>query len=119
MSKVMIHTTHGIDDVERASLAFVVGNAALSSSQEATLMLTIDGVWLATRGFADNLQADGFAPLGELIPNFIKNGGKVWVCGACMKPRNVTADQLIEGAQVVGAATVVEAMITGSHTLSF
>jgi len=119
MSKVMIHTTHGKDDVERASLAFVVANAALSSGQEATFLLTIDGVWLATRGFADGLQADGFAPLGELMANFIKNSGKVWVCGACMKPRNITAEQLIEGAQVAGAATVVEAMITGSHTLSF
>ena len=119
MSKVMVHTTHGKEDVERASLAAVVGNAALSSGQEATLLLTIDGVWLATPGYTNGLQADGFAPLGELIANFIKNGGKVWVCGACMKPRNITAEQLIEGALVVGAATVVEAMITEAHTLTF
>ena len=119
MSKVMVHTTHGKEDVERASLAIVVGNAALSSGQEATLLLTIDGVWLATPGYTNGLQANGFAPLGELIANFIKNGGKVWVCGACMKPRNITAEQLIEGALVVGAATVVEAMITEAHTLTF
>jgi len=119
MGKVMIHNTHGKDDVERASLAFVVGNAALSSGQEATLLLTIDGVWLATSGYTDGLQADGFVPLGELIANFLRNGGKVWVCGACIKPRNIIAEQLIEGAQVVGAATAVEAMVNGAQTLSF
>lgn len=119
MSKVMIHNTHGSEDVERASLAFVVGNAALSSGQSAILLLTIDGVWLATPGYTDSLQADGFAPLGELIASFIKNGGEVWVCGACMKPRNITAEQLIGGTQLVGAATAVEALVNGAQTLSF
>jgi predicted peroxiredoxin len=119
MNKVMVHTTHGSDDVERASLAFVVGNASLSSGQDTTVLLTIDGVWLATPGYTDNLQADGFAPLRELMANFIKNGGEVWVCGACMKPRNISAEQLIENTQVVGAATAVEALVNGAQTLSF
>lgn len=119
MSKVMVHNTHGKDDIERASLAFVVGNAALSSGQEAIVLLTIDGVWLATRGYSDGLEADGFVPIKETIASFIENGGQLWVCGACMKPRNITAEQLIKGAQMVGAATAVEAMVNGANTISF
>lgn len=119
MSKILIHTTHGKEDVERASLAFVVANAALSSGQEATLLLTIDGVWLATPGYTDGLQAEGFALIGELMANFIKNGGRLWVCGACIKPRNIPPESLISGAQVVGAATAVEAMVSGANTLTF
>jgi len=119
MCKVMVHNTHGKDDVERATLAFVVGNAALSSGQEAIMLLTIDGVWLATHGYTDGLEADGFAPIKETIDSFIKNGGQLWVCGACMKPRDITAEQLIEGAQMVGAATAVEAMVNGANTISF
>jgi predicted peroxiredoxin len=46
MGHVMIHNTRGKDDVERASLAFLVGTTALSSGQEATLLLTVEGVWL-------------------------------------------------------------------------
>ena len=38
MGHVMIHNTRGKDDVERASLAFLVGNVALTSGQEATLL---------------------------------------------------------------------------------
>jgi predicted peroxiredoxin len=119
MGKVLIHTTHGKEDIERASLAFVVANAALSSGQEATLLLTIDAVWLATLGYTDGLQAEGFAPIGELMANFIRNGGRLWVCGACIKPRNISPDNLISGAQVIGAATAVEAMVSGANTLTF
>jgi hypothetical protein len=43
----------------------------------------------------------------------------VWVCGACAKPRNITADDLIEGTQLVGAAVAVEALVNGAQTLSF
>ena len=57
MGHVMIHNTRGKDDVERASLAFLVGDTALSSGQEATVLLTIEGVWVATRGHAEGLQA--------------------------------------------------------------
>ncbi len=119
MGHVLINNTRGKDDVERASLAFLVGNVALNSGQEATLLLTIEGVWVATRGYADGLQANGFDPLNELVRKFAANGGRIWVCGACAKPRGITQEQLIEGAQIIGAATAVEALVNGAQTLSF
>jgi predicted peroxiredoxin len=119
MAQVMVHNTNGKDNVERASLAFVVGNTALSSGQEATVLLTIEGVWVATPGYAEGLQAEGFAPLPELINKFVDNGGQIWVCGACAKPRQITDQTLIPGARIVGAATAVEAMVNGAHVLSF
>lgn len=119
MKHIMVHNTHGKDDVERASLAFVVGNVARSSNQETTILLTIDGVWVATKGYTEGLQANGFAPLSDLVQQFVEAGGRIWVCGACAKPRNITADHLINGAEIVGAATAVEAMVNGAQTLSF
>jgi uncharacterized protein len=119
MGHVMIHNTRGKEDVERASLAFLVGNTALASGQEATLLLTIEGVWIGTRGYTQGLQANGFAPLSELVEQFASKGGKIWVCGACAKPRHITAEQLITGAQIIGAATAVEALVQGAQTLSF
>ncbi len=74
MGHVMIHNTRGKDDVERASLAFLVGNTALSSGQEATLLLTIEGVWVATKGYTEGLQAQSFAPLSELVQQFASQG---------------------------------------------
>jgi predicted peroxiredoxin len=119
MAQVMLHNTYGKDDVERASLAFLVGNVARNSNQEATVLLTIEGVWVATKGYTNGLQANGFAPLSELIQQFVAAGGRVWVCGACAKPRNVTQADLIEGAEIIGAATAVEALVNGAQTLSW
>ncbi len=119
MGHVMINNTRGKDDVERASLSFLVGNVALNSGQEATLLLTIEGVWVATKGYADGLQASGFDPLSDLVTKFASNGGQIWVCGACAKPRAITQEQLVEGAQIIGAATAVEALVNGAQTLSF
>jgi hypothetical protein len=36
-----------------------------------------------------------------------------------MKPRNIAPEQIIEGTQMVGAATAVEALVNGAQTLSF
>jgi predicted peroxiredoxin len=119
MGQVMIHNTHGEDDIERASLTFVVANTALNSNQQAIVLLTIEGVWVATQGYSDGLQALGFAPLSDLIHQFVANGGELWVCGACAKPRNITQEQLIDGAQIIGAATAVEALMNGAQTLSW
>jgi predicted peroxiredoxin len=105
--------------VERASLAFVVGNTALASDQETTVLLTIEGVWLGTQGYTEGLQAHGFMPLSELVQKFVNEGGRLWVYGACAKPRNITGTDLIEGAQIIGAATAVEALVNGAQTLSF
>lgn len=119
MGQVMIHLSRGKEDVERATLAFVVANAGLTAGQDATVLLTLDGVWLATSGFTDGMEASGFAPLGDVISGFLANGGKLWVCGACAKPRGIDASHLIDGATLVGAVAAVEALVGGAQTLSF
>lgn len=119
MTNIMIHNTHGLDDVEHASLAFVVGNTALAGGQEATLLFTLDGVRVPVKGSASGLQAEGFPPLSELMGNFVANGGQIWVCGTCAKPRDICQDDLMQGAYIVGAAAAVEAMVCGARTISF
>ena len=119
MTQVMIHNTNGKENLERASLAFVVGNTALVSGQEATVLLTIEGVRLATKEYAQGLQAEGFAPLEELITQFVKGSGAIWVCGACAKPRQITEADLMAGAHIIGAATAVEALVNGASSISF
>ena len=49
MAKLLAHCTHGKDDPERATLAFVVANVAATADQETALLLTIDGVGTPTR----------------------------------------------------------------------
>lgn len=119
MSKLTVNCTHGQEDAERATLPFIVGNVAASADQDAVVLLTIDGVWLATRGYADNIQKEGFQPLKEIIASFVANGGQIWACGSCTKPRGITEGDLIEGAHIVTAANIVERLASGGASLSF
>lgn len=118
MAKILVNCTHGKEDAERAILPFVVGNVAATADQEAVVLLTIDGVWNATRGYADQVREEGFQPLKEVMQAFIDNGGQVWACGACTNPRGIVAEDLIEGAKIVTAANVVEYMASGAATLT-
>ena len=119
MAKLLVHCTHGKDDPERATLAFVVGNVAATADQETVLLLTIDAVWLATRGYADAVHHEGFQPLKEVIQSFVANGGRIWACGACTKPRGITEQDMIEGARIVTAANAVEYLVSGAASLDF
>lgn len=116
---IMAHCTHGKDDPERATLPFIVANVAASADQPSVVLLTIDGVWLATRGYADDIQKEGFPPLRDILTSFVANGGEIWACGACTRPRGITEEQLIGGAQIVTAAMVVEALAKGAATICF
>ena|SRR5688572_24973757 len=118
-TRIMAHCTHGKEDPERATLPFIVANVAASADQPAMVLLTIDGVWLATRGYADEIQKEGFPPLRQILEQFVGNGGEIWACGACTRPRGITEDQLIAGAKIVSASMVVEAMVDGAATLCF
>lgn len=116
---ILTNCTHAREDAERATLSFIVGNVAASADQHAIVLLTIEGVWLATKGYADDIHKEGFQPLREIMDSFVSNGGEIWACGACTKPRGITEEQLIPGARIVTAAMVVEAMAKGAATLAF
>ncbi len=119
MAKLLINCTHGEDDPERATLAFVVGNVAASADQDTIVLLTIEGVWLATNGCADRVHKAGFQPLSDVMRSFVQNGGQIWACGACAKPRGITDADLIPGAKIVSAANAVEQLVGGAASLDF
>ena len=116
---ILTNCTCGKEDPERATLPFIVANVAASADQPAIVLLTIEGVWIATKGYAEGISKPGFQPLKEIVDTFIANGGQIWACGACAKPRGITDDHLITGARIVTAAMVVEAMVNGASTLGF
>lgn len=118
-SAIMVNASCGKEDPERATLPFIVGNVAATADQEAVVLLTIEGVCLATKGYADDIAKPGFPPLREVLASFVANGGQIWACGTCTKPRGIAEADLIEGAKIVTAANVIEYMARGAATLSF
>ena len=116
---ILFQCTHGADDAERATLPFVAANVAAGAGQQAIVVGAGDAVWLGTRGGADGVCATGLPPLASLVDEFVANGGAIWLCGACTKPRGIAEAHLAAGACIVGAARIVEAVVGGAPAVAF
>ena len=114
-----VSLTYSKDNTDKATVAFVIANAAAASEKEALVFLSTEGVRLSQKGYADDVHEDGFAPLGELMASFVKAGGTIWVCSPCFKKRGLDENALIDGATIVGGASLVEFLAGGSPSVSF
>lgn len=119
MSKFLVNITHGKNDCDRATVGFVVANAAVASGQETVVFLSIDGAYLASKGYADDIYEDGFAPLKDLMSQFIEAGGTIWVCSPCYKKRGFGEGDLIDHAKIVGGAKLVEFLSQGAASVTY
>jgi len=119
MNGLVINLTHSTDDVDRCSVAIVVAGASVASSQDTTVFLSSDGVALAKKGVAEGLHEEGFAPMGELVSSYLGAGGTFLVCSPCAKKRGIDDGDLIDGATIVGGATLVALLADGAASLSF
>lgn len=119
MAKICVSVTHAKDDCDKATVAFVVANAAVASGQETLVFLSTEAVRLAVRGYADDIHEAGFAPLKQLLDNYLAAGGTLFVCSPCIKKRGFDESQIIDGAQVVGGAKLVEFLAQGASCISY
>ena len=108
--KFCVSLTCAKDDPDRATVAFVVANAAVASDKDTVVFLSTEAVRLAVRGYADDVTEEGFAPLRDLMANFAAAGGTIYVCSPCFKRRKLDETSLVAGAVIVGGAKLVEFM---------
>src|SRR5258705_5003636 len=92
--KFCVSLTCSKNDTDKATVAFVVANAAVASDKETMVFLSIEGVRLSQQGFADDIHEAGFSALNELIANFTNAGGVIWVCSRCFKKRSLDENKL-------------------------
>ncbi len=116
-SKYLINAQHGADDVEKATVALIVASAAAAMDGETAVFLTCEAVRLATKGGVDGLATDGYPTPSELIEALMENGGQFWVCPVCAKARGIGADDLIDGAEIAGAARTIGFVNDGARVL--
>ncbi len=118
--KLVIMVTHGLDDGEHVSIPFVMAVAALASDVEVVMGLQADGVEVAVKGRAESVSAEGFPPLAKLMTDYRELGGKLLLCGPCVKARQIdTATQLVENAEVVAAARFVAEVTSATNALVY
>jgi predicted peroxiredoxin len=112
----LINNAWGKDDLEKATVAFVVGNAAAVKG-DARIFLTTGGLELAMKDRVNGEQAPGYAPIADLIAGFREKGGVLWVCKACADAKGVTQEDLIDGAEIAGAGHTMAFLEAGGQQL--
>lgn len=112
----LINNAWGKDDLEKATIAFVVGNAAAGKG-EARVFLANSAIELVRPNQAEGLQAEGFAPIKDLMNAFQEKGGVIWACKACTDAKGLTQDDLVEGVEIAGAGHTMGFLEAGGHTL--
>jgi predicted peroxiredoxin len=117
--KMCVSLSYAKDNSDKATVAFVIANAAVASDKDTVVFLSIEGVRVSQKGYVDDIHEEGFSPLKDLLVNFVQAGGKVWVCSPCFNKRKLDPNALVEGATIVGGAKLVEFLSDGAPCVSF
>lgn len=118
-NRFCVSLTYAKNDTDKATVAFVVANAAAASEKQTVVFLSTEAVRLCQQGYADDVHEEGFAALKDLMANFVKAGGIIWVCSPCFKKRGLDETKLLPGATIVGGAKLVEFLSEGAPCVSY
>lgn len=118
-ARLVLKITCGPEALERLNQGLTVAATALASGIDVSLWLTGDATWMAVPGRAEALDLPHAAPLAELR-DAVLGSGTLTVCGQCAARRSLTDADLVEGAQIRGAAAFVEeVMAPGTQALVY
>lgn len=117
--KLVVISTVGTDNHEKATLPFVLATACQSLDADVVMFLQSSAVMLAKKGEAENVKADGLVPLKELLDTFIEMEGTLYLCSPCIKERNISTDDLIDGAGVAAAGTLANEVMNAKSVVTY
>lgn len=117
--KLVIMVTHGPEDAELATIPFVMAAAAVASDVQVVMGFQAEGVRLVQEGIAEKVEAPEFQPLAKLLNDVRELGGTFLVCGPCIKSRQIPAESLVPGAEVVAAGRFVAEITAATNSLVY
>jgi uncharacterized protein involved in oxidation of intracellular sulfur len=119
MEKLVIISTTGPENQEKATLPFVIATAAQTVDVKVVVILQASAVLLAKKGNSGNVNAPGLMPLEKLMETFIELGGELLLCSPCIKERHIKDEELIAGTKIIAAGAVVEEVLTATSVLTY
>lgn len=120
MADLLVVCTCGVDDPNRASLAFLTAKGAKENKDNATIFLANDGVIFAKKGIAqqETIQGVGLAAFSDVfeICQILKI--PILVCKPCADARGIKEDDLVDGARFSGIYDMAK-LAARMNTVSF
>ncbi len=115
---LVVVMTRGTDH-ELSSVGLTIALGGMTAGLRVSMFLTSSAVDLVRRGAADATQVNPLEPMGAMLRDFIKRGGKLWACSPCVKGRGYAQKDLIDGVVITGASVMHDLIKSGAATLSF
>ena len=117
--KLVVVISHGLDN-ERSSVAWSIANGGLNAGLDLTVFLASSGVDWVRKGAADRVHLNPEDPtMMQMIQKVMDSGSSVCVCPPCAKVRGYSAEDLMDGVEIVGSSAIHNAIKEGAATLTF
>lgn len=108
----------GKSDPAKATVAFTMALNAVKKGHEAMVLLMVEAVELGLPGATEGMDVGApFAPVPQLLEEFLSLGGRVGICASCMIHNGFTADQMVPGYEIVSAPEVVDLLMAARGSL--
>lgn len=117
IQKILLNCQDGLNNIERATITFILAVTA-SKTAETAVFISAEAAALCIKGKLEGLVAPGYEPLTDLVSTFIANGGKMWLCPACVKAKKLTEADLIPGVEIAGAPRTMAYLASGAQLLA-
>ncbi len=117
--KLVIITTVGPENPEKATLPLVLATACQALETEVVIFMQSNAVTLAKKGEAEKVRAEGLAPLKELLDTFMEMGGSLYLCSPCLKERGITMDTALDGSEVAAAGTLAAEVLSATSVVNY
>ena len=103
----------------KAPMAIMFASKGLKRGLDMTILLNVEGVQLAIKGFEAPTNARNGKTAQEMLSMFIKNGGKVLVCPMCLDAMGYSKNQLISGVEVSNADSTFGTLLASDKVISY
>ncbi len=117
--KILYVQTSGVDTPERLYAPFILAMTAKTMDLDATIYFLIKGVTVVKKGEAEKIKIGEFPALKDVMDQAIQSGVELLVCDRSADLLGIDKGNIIEGAKVVGAATLNDLVLEADAVLYF
>ena len=105
---VCVLVAYAKDNVDKATVGLTLANAALANGEPVSVIFASEGVRLAVRGYADDMNnGEPFKPVKQLLGELTRGGAELNVCTPCMKKRGITESAITPGMRFIAGPDVI------------
>ncbi|MFQ6137273.1 MAG: DsrE family protein [Candidatus Hydrothermarchaeales archaeon] len=118
--KMLFFLTHGMNAPQLARAALMFASISAAMDVETVLYCIMEGAEILVKGRVDEeIVKPGKPTLRQRMNEAIEQGVKFQVCDRTLKAKDIDEEDLIEEAEVVGAATLIDLALDCDGVLCF